>query len=312
MGTRRLYDFVDHNPDVELRPVDYVNNPFVIAQNENMVSINSFVQVDLMGQVASESIGPKQISGVGGQVDFVRGASASKGGVSIMAMPSTVKGKISKIVPLLDEGAAVTTSRNDVDYIVTEYGVAALKGQTLRQRARNLIEIAHPDFRDELKAGTRSASTASIKRHGAGRRPAHLVPRRGIERKRAMTNLEKYDRLFLTAFRVKPEELPGLKYQGIPCGTPAHGSDGDMERPSKSASAPPTCWISPPMRRARRFWPSTAWSSSRAASGAVDGAAGGEQLLSAGEAGRGGHRPNDPRGRWSGWRRWGGRRNGSS
>ena len=137
---------------VELRPVDYVNNPFVIAQNENMVSINSCVQVDLMGQVASESIGPKQISGVGGQVDFVRGASASKGGVSIMAMPSTVKGKISKIVPLLDEGAAVTTSRNDVDYIVTEYGVAALKGQTLRQRARNLIEIAHPDFRDGLKA----------------------------------------------------------------------------------------------------------------------------------------------------------------
>ena len=151
MGTRRLYDFVDHNPDVELRPVDYVNNPFVIAQNEKLVSINSCVQVDLMGQVASESIGPKQISGVGGQVDFVRGASASKGGVSIMAMPSTVKGKISKIVPLLDEGAAVTTSRNDVDYIVTEYGAAALKGQTLRQRARNLIEIAHPDFRDALK-----------------------------------------------------------------------------------------------------------------------------------------------------------------
>ena len=152
MGTRRLYDFVDHNPDVELRPVDYVNNPFIIAQNDNLISINSCVQVDLMGQVASESIGPKQISGVGGQVDFVRGASASKGGVSIMAMPATVKGKISKIVPLLDEGAAITTSRNDVDYIVTEYGVAHLKGETLRRRARNLIEIAHPDFRDELKA----------------------------------------------------------------------------------------------------------------------------------------------------------------
>ena len=152
MGTRRLYDFVDHNPDVELRPVDYVNNPFVIAQNDNLVSINSCVQVDLMGQVASESIGSRQISGVGGQVDFVRGASASKGGVSIMAMPSTVKGKISKIVPLLDEGAAVTTSRNDVDYIVTEYGVAALKGRTLRQHARNLIAIAHPDFRGELEA----------------------------------------------------------------------------------------------------------------------------------------------------------------
>lgn len=152
MGTRRLYDFVDHNPNVELWPVDYVNNPFIVAQNDNLISINSCVQVDLMGQVAAESIGLKQISGVGGQVDFVRGASASKGGVSIMAMPSTVKGKISKIVTLLDEGAAVTTSRNDVDYIVTEYGAAHLKGETLRQRARNLIEIAHPDFRDELKA----------------------------------------------------------------------------------------------------------------------------------------------------------------
>ncbi len=152
MGTRRLYDFVDHNPNVELWPVDYVNNPFIVAQNDNLISINSCVQVDLMGQVAAESIGLKQISGVGGQVDFVRGASASKGGVSIMAMPSTVKGKISKIVTLLDEGAAVTTSRNDVDYVVTEYGVAHLKGETLRQRARNLIEIAHPDFRDSLKA----------------------------------------------------------------------------------------------------------------------------------------------------------------
>lgn len=152
MGTRRLYDFVDHNPDVDMRPVDYVNNPYVIAQNEKLISINSCVQVDLMGQVASETIGPKQISGVGGQVDFVRGASASKGGVSILAMPSTVKGKISKIVPQLDEGAAVTTSRNDVDYVVTEYGIAHLKGETLRQRARNLIAIAHPDFQDELKA----------------------------------------------------------------------------------------------------------------------------------------------------------------
>ena len=152
MGTKRLYDFVNHNPDVDMRPVDYVNHPFVVAQNDNLISINSCVQVDLMGQVASETVGSKQISGVGGQVDFVRGASAAKGGVSIIAMPSTVKGKISKIVPLLDEGAAVTTSRNDVDYIVTEYGIAHLKGETLRQRARNLIAIAHPDFRDELKA----------------------------------------------------------------------------------------------------------------------------------------------------------------
>ena len=150
MGTKRLYDFVNHNPDVDMRPVDYVNHPFVVAQNDNLISINSCVQVDLMGQVASETVGSKQISGVGGQVDFVRGASAAKGGVSIIAMPSTVKGKISKIVPLLDEGAAVTTSRNDVDYIVTEYGVAHLKGETLRTRARNLIAIAHPDFRAPL------------------------------------------------------------------------------------------------------------------------------------------------------------------
>ena len=150
MGTRKLYDFVDHNPDVDMYPVDYVNDPFVIAQNDNLVSINSSVQVDLYGQAASESIGYTQISAVGGQVDFVRGAARSRGGRSIIAMPSTVKGKISKIVPLLDEGAAVTTGRCDIDYVVTEYGIAALKGHTLRDRARSLIRIAHPDFRDGL------------------------------------------------------------------------------------------------------------------------------------------------------------------
>ena len=152
MGTKRLYDFVHDNEDIYMAPVDYVNDPFIIAQNENLVSINSCVQVDLMGQVASETIGYMQISGTGGQVDFVRGAAHSKGGRAIIAMPSKVKGKTSKIVPLLDEGAAVTTSRTDVDYVVTEYGVAPLKGHTLRDRARNLINIAHPDFREELKA----------------------------------------------------------------------------------------------------------------------------------------------------------------
>jgi 4-hydroxybutyrate CoA-transferase len=151
MGTRKLYDFVDDNPMMHMAPVDYVNDPYVIRQNAKMVSINSCVQVDLMGQVCSESIGLKQISAVGGQVDFVRGANMSPGGRSIIAMPSTAAGgKISKIVPLLDTGAAVTTNRNDVSTIVTEYGAAALKGKTLRERAELLIGIAHPAFRPML------------------------------------------------------------------------------------------------------------------------------------------------------------------
>jgi len=153
MGTKRLYDFVNGNPTVEMYPVDYVNDPVVIMKNYKMTSINSCVQVDLMGQVASETIGYKQFSGVGGQVDFVRGASMAPGGKSIIAMLSTASDdKISRIVPLLDEGAAVTTSRNDVHYIVTEYGIADLRGKTLKDRARALIAIAHPKFRDQLIA----------------------------------------------------------------------------------------------------------------------------------------------------------------
>jgi len=152
MGTRRLYDFIDDNPEISMNPVDYVNDPAIIAKNDNVVSINSCIQVDLMGQVVSESIGLKQFSGVGGQVDFVRGAAMSKGGRSIIAMLSTAKkGTVSRIVPFLDQGAAVTTSRNDIHYIVTEYGIALLKGRTLRERARALIKIAHPKFRKELK-----------------------------------------------------------------------------------------------------------------------------------------------------------------
>ena len=152
MGTRRLYDYVDNNPAVAMYPVQYVNDPYVIAQNDNLVSINSCVQIDLMGQVASETIGLKQFSGTGGQVDYVRGAAWSAGGKSIMAMPSTAaKGKASRIVPFLAQGAAVTTSRNDVDYVVTEYGIARLKGKTLKQRARALIAVAHPDFRPMLE-----------------------------------------------------------------------------------------------------------------------------------------------------------------
>jgi 4-hydroxybutyrate CoA-transferase len=153
MGTRRMYDFAHNNPLIQMMTVDYVNNPVVIARNDNMVSINSCIQVDLMGQVVSTSVGLRQISGVGGQVDFVRGANMSKNGRVVIAIPSTAGGgKISKIVPFIDEGAAVTTSRYDVNYVVTEYGIACLKGKTLRERARELISIAHPDFRGDLAA----------------------------------------------------------------------------------------------------------------------------------------------------------------
>ena len=153
MGTEKLYKFINNNKDVEMRPVDYVNDPRIIAQNDKMISINSCIEVDLMGQVASETIGLKQFSGTGGQVDYVRGAAWSKGGKSIMAMPSTaVGGKVSRIVPFLAHGSAVTTSRNDVDYVITEYGIAKLKGKTLKERAKSLINIAHPNFREMLES----------------------------------------------------------------------------------------------------------------------------------------------------------------
>ena len=152
MGSQEFYKFVDNNPMVSMHPVTYTNDPFIAGQNDNLVSINSCVQVDLLGQVSSETIGETQISGIGGQVDFVRAAAVSKGGRSIIAMPSTAKGgTVSKIVPILDEGAVVTTNRCDVQYIVTEYGVANLKNRTNKERARALIEIAHPKFHDELK-----------------------------------------------------------------------------------------------------------------------------------------------------------------
>nr|WP_092075015.1 acetyl-CoA hydrolase/transferase C-terminal domain-containing protein [Dendrosporobacter quercicolus]NSL50094.1 acetyl-CoA hydrolase/transferase family protein [Dendrosporobacter quercicolus DSM 1736]SDN26962.1 4-hydroxybutyrate CoA-transferase [Dendrosporobacter quercicolus] len=152
MGTRKLYDFIDQNPVVYLRPSDYVNDPCVVGQHENMISINSAVQVDLMGQVNAEMMGSKQFSGIGGQVDFVRGASRSPGGKSIIALPSTAaKGSVSRIVIELDKGAAVSTSRNDVQYVVTEYGTANLRGKSIRQRAAALLEIAHPKFQPSLQ-----------------------------------------------------------------------------------------------------------------------------------------------------------------
>jgi len=151
LGTKKLFDFVDNNPIFEFHPTAYTNNPQLIARNDKMVAINSALQVDLTGQVCSDSIGNHFYSGIGGQVDFLRGASQSKGGKPIIAISSTAKGgSISRIVPMLSPGAGVVTSRGLVRYVVTEYGVAYLHGKSIRERAKALIEIAHPKFRDEL------------------------------------------------------------------------------------------------------------------------------------------------------------------
>lgn len=151
LGTKRIYDFIDNNPVIEFHPQEYVNDPFVIAKNNKMVAINSAIEVDLTGQVCSDSIGTKFYSGIGGQVDFIRGASRSEGGKPIIALPSTTKDdKISRIVPTLKQGAGVVTSRGDVHYVVTEFGVASLFGKSIQERAKSLIEISHPNFREEL------------------------------------------------------------------------------------------------------------------------------------------------------------------
>lgn len=155
LGTKKLYDWVDDNPLIELHRTEYINDPFVIAQNERMVAINSAIEVDLTGQVCADSIGPKLYSGVGGQLDFIYGASRSKGGVPVIALPSTTMLKdgtlVSRIAGMLKQGAGVVTSRNHVRFVVTEYGVADLYGKSIRQRAGQLIGIAHPDFRAELE-----------------------------------------------------------------------------------------------------------------------------------------------------------------
>lgn len=151
-GTQRLYDFVNNNPIVEMHPTHYVNDPYNIARNERMVAINSALQIDLTGQVCADSIGPRIYSGVGGQVDFIRGAARSKGGIPIIALPATAKeDTVSRIVPMLTEGSGVVTTRNDVHVVVTEFGVANLYGKSLRQRAEALINISHPNFREELR-----------------------------------------------------------------------------------------------------------------------------------------------------------------
>src|SRR5271157_4413236 len=151
LGSKKLFDFVDNNPIFEFHPTAYTNDPGFIARNDNMVAINSALQIDLTGQVCSDSIGNQFYSGIGGQVDFIRGASRSKGGKPIIAIPSTAKqGTISRIVPMLDPGAGVVTSRGLVRYVVTEYGVAFLHGKSIRERAKALIDIAHPKFREGL------------------------------------------------------------------------------------------------------------------------------------------------------------------
>lgn len=152
LGSQELYHFVDNNPAFELHPSTYTNDPFIIAQNDNLIAINSALEVDLTGQVCAESIGAAIYSGFGGQLDFIRGAARARGGKPIIALPATARNdEFSRIVPLLKPGAGVVTTRGDVHDVVTEFGVAHLYGKTLRQRARALIDIAHPRFREALE-----------------------------------------------------------------------------------------------------------------------------------------------------------------
>jgi 4-hydroxybutyrate CoA-transferase len=151
MGSKRLYEFANDNPVVEMMPAEYTNDTSIIRRNYRMVAINSAMQVDLTGQICAESIGYRLHSGVGGQMDFMRGAALSDGGKAIIALSSTAgNGKYSRIVPLLDVGAGVTTTRAHVQYVVTEYGIAYMRGNSVRERAIALMEISHPKFRDEL------------------------------------------------------------------------------------------------------------------------------------------------------------------
>jgi acyl-CoA hydrolase len=152
LGSQRLFDFVRENPSFEFRSISYTNDPFVVAQNDRMVAVNSAIQVDLTGQVCADSMGTTPYSGFGGQLDFIRGAARSKGGVPIIALPSTaVHGSVSRIVPVLEPGAGVVTSRADVHFVVTEHGIAYLHGKSLRERAEALIAIAHPKFQADLE-----------------------------------------------------------------------------------------------------------------------------------------------------------------
>lgn len=157
MGTRKLYEWVHDNPLIEMRGSAFTNDPFQIARNDGMVAINSALAVDLTGQVAADTVRGRFFSGIGGQVDFIRGSARSRGGKPIIALPATAKGgSVSRIQPTFEEGAGVVTSRGDIHYVVTEYGIADLWGKNIRQRAQALIGIAHPDFRAELLAAARA------------------------------------------------------------------------------------------------------------------------------------------------------------
>ena len=164
LGSREWYEFVDDNPLFEFQPNSYCNDPFVISQNDNVVAINSAIEIDITGQVVSDSVGNRLISGFGGQVDFMRGAARSRHGKPVIALSSTTKnGAVSRIVAQIAGGAGVVTTRADVHYVVTEYGVACLHGKNLRQRAEALIQIAHPNFRDELTEQVRERGWGSRK-----------------------------------------------------------------------------------------------------------------------------------------------------
>jgi acyl-CoA hydrolase len=156
LGSKKLYQFMNRNPALEIHPVDFTNDPFLAGQNDNLHAINATMQIDFMGQCGSESLGTAPYSGTGGQADFIRAANRSRGGKAVIVLPSTAKNDtISRIVPTLSKGTHVTTSKNDINYVVTEYGVAQLRGKTAKQRCAELIAIAHPDFRAELREAAR-------------------------------------------------------------------------------------------------------------------------------------------------------------
>ena len=156
LGSKKLYQFMERNPMIEMHPADFTNDPYLAAQNDKLVSINATLQIDLLGQCGSESLGPLPYSGTGGQVDFVRAANRSRGGKSFIVLPSTARDdSLTRIVPMLTPGTHVTTSKNDINYVVTEFGVAQLRGKSAKQRAQEMIAIAHPDFRAELTEGAR-------------------------------------------------------------------------------------------------------------------------------------------------------------